>query len=233
MAGDPERADAGDEEMAEAGSGGSDGSSGSDSDFEELTISPEDTELLMKLEQQLQDNPSLYDSHVQVGCGHPWCCSSGAAASSQSRVSHLGRCARPFLSRLPCRACRMCAVHRGTAALQDGLTAARSAPGDACRLPSHRSPVVSGAARATGTHHLPPVSQQCGANDSALLGLPAQFLTRHAHAATVNHAARRFDWLSDEIEGLSEAEDVPRIEALMDEAVQDYLSVPLWVQYLE
>ena len=58
--------EAGDEEMEEAGSDSS-GSSDSDSDFEELNISPEDTKLLMKLEQQLHDNPGLYDSHVQVG----------------------------------------------------------------------------------------------------------------------------------------------------------------------
>ena len=59
----PDRApEAGDEEMGEADSG----SSSSDSEFEELTVGPEDAMLLMKLEQQLQDNPSLYDSHVQV-----------------------------------------------------------------------------------------------------------------------------------------------------------------------
>ncbi len=66
MAEDAEHVDA---EMAEAdvgGSGSDDDSDSSGSDFEELTISPEDTQLLMKLEQQLQDNPSLYDSHVQV-----------------------------------------------------------------------------------------------------------------------------------------------------------------------
>lgn len=57
-------AEAADEEMAEADSSGD--SSSSDSDFEELTISAEDTKMLMQLEQQLQDNPNLYDSHVQV-----------------------------------------------------------------------------------------------------------------------------------------------------------------------
>ncbi len=45
--------------------------------------------------------------------------------------------------------------------------------------------------------------------------------------------ARRFDWLSDEIEGLSDADDIPRIEGLMEAAVADYLSIPLWVQLLE
>ena len=72
MAGDQEPAEARDAEMAEASSGGDDGSSGgsdSDSEFEELDISAEDSALLMKLEQQLQDNPSLYDSHVQVRGG--------------------------------------------------------------------------------------------------------------------------------------------------------------------
>ena len=45
--------------------------------------------------------------------------------------------------------------------------------------------------------------------------------------------ARRFDWLSDEIEGLKDADDIPRIQGLMGAAVGDYLSIPLWVQYLE
>lgn len=45
--------------------------------------------------------------------------------------------------------------------------------------------------------------------------------------------ARRFDWLSDEIEGLKDADDIPRIQGLMEAAVGDYLSIPLWVQYLE
>lgn len=43
----------------------------------------------------------------------------------------------------------------------------------------------------------------------------------------------RFDWLSDEVEGLADADDVARVEALWEAAVGDYLSVPLWVQYLE
>eukprot|EP00887_Chlorella_sp_A99_P001390 scaffold8.g1390.t1 len=41
------------------------------------------------------------------------------------------------------------------------------------------------------------------------------------------------DWLSDEIDAVASAEDIPRLEALFDAAVGDYLSVPLWVQYLE
>lgn len=59
----------GDEEMAEASSD----SGSSDSDFEELDISPEDTRLLLKLEQQLKENPNVYDSHVQVR-HHRRCC---------------------------------------------------------------------------------------------------------------------------------------------------------------
>lgn len=44
----------------------------------------------------------------------------------------------------------------------------------------------------------------------------------------------RFDWLSDEVEALANGEtDVPAVEALMEAAVADYLSIPLWVQYLE
>lgn len=44
----------------------SDPGSDSDSDFEEVDASPEDMDLLMKLETELQSNPNLYDSHVQV-----------------------------------------------------------------------------------------------------------------------------------------------------------------------
>jgi hypothetical protein len=47
------------------------------------------------------------------------------------------------------------------------------------------------------------------------------------------NAIGRFDWLSDEIEGIEDAEDVGRIRTLMAEAVRDYLSIPLWAQYLE
>lgn len=38
----------------------------SDSDFEEVTASAEDMDLMMQLETDLQTNPNLYDSHVQV-----------------------------------------------------------------------------------------------------------------------------------------------------------------------
>jgi hypothetical protein len=43
----------------------------------------------------------------------------------------------------------------------------------------------------------------------------------------------RIDWLSDEIEGVAEPEDVAKVEGLFEEAVQDYLSIGLWQQYLE
>ena len=65
-----EAIEAGDEEMEEVDSGDS---SSSDSDFEELEVSEEDSRLLMKLEQQLEQNPNLYDAHVQVrhACRRP------------------------------------------------------------------------------------------------------------------------------------------------------------------
>jgi hypothetical protein len=81
----PDRApEAGDEEMGEADSG----SSSSDSEFEELTVGPEDAMLLMKLEQQLQDNPSLYDSHVQVCPPLP----AAAAARRRCCAGYAGCC---------------------------------------------------------------------------------------------------------------------------------------------
>ncbi len=73
MADDQERAAAAaaaaDEDMADASSDGS----SSDSDFEEIELSPEDAKLLMKLEQQLAANPNLYDSHVQVSARRRRC----------------------------------------------------------------------------------------------------------------------------------------------------------------
>lgn len=45
----------------------------SDSDFEEVEASPEDMELMMQLETDLQANPNLYDSHVQVSVTLPVC----------------------------------------------------------------------------------------------------------------------------------------------------------------
>lgn len=44
----------------------SDPGSDSDSDFEEVDASPEDMDLLTQLETDLQSNPNLYDSHIQV-----------------------------------------------------------------------------------------------------------------------------------------------------------------------
>ena len=41
------------------------------------------------------------------------------------------------------------------------------------------------------------------------------------------------EWLGDEAEAVEGEEDVARVEALFGEAVQDYLSIPLWAQYLE
>lgn len=40
------------------------------------------------------------------------------------------------------------------------------------------------------------------------------------------------DWVGDELEGVAGEEDIPRLEQLMEKAVGDYLSVPLWLQYL-
>lgn len=62
---------------------------------------------------------------------------------------------------------------------------------------------------------------------------PPACCARACSTACVPAPACRFDWLSDEIEGISDADDVARVLALMEEAVQDYLSVPLWAQYLE
>lgn len=38
----------------------------SDSEFEEVEATPEDMDALTQLETDLQTNPNLYDSHVQV-----------------------------------------------------------------------------------------------------------------------------------------------------------------------
>ena len=108
-------------------------------------MGPEDAKLLMKLEQQLQDNPSLYDSHVQVR----------PPPLAAAAWRHRCRLLAPLLRRL-CRLLLLlltrsqhpsshctAAVHRGAAALQDGVPPARGAPGDARRLPPHRGPLVS------------------------------------------------------------------------------------------
>ena len=43
-----------------------DGSSDSESDFEEVEVSEEDMETISKLETELEANPNLYDKHVEV-----------------------------------------------------------------------------------------------------------------------------------------------------------------------
>ena len=43
-----------------------DGSSDSESDFEEVEVSEEDMETISKLESELEANPNLYDKHVEV-----------------------------------------------------------------------------------------------------------------------------------------------------------------------
>jgi hypothetical protein len=53
------------------------------------------------------------------------------------------------------------------------------------------------------------------------------------HAAFPLTEALWLAWLSDEMDGVASAEDIARLEALMSEATADYLSVPLWAQYLE
>lgn len=40
------------------------------------------------------------------------------------------------------------------------------------------------------------------------------------------------DWVGDELEGVAGEEDIPRLRALLEEAVGDYLSIPLWLQLL-
>ncbi len=40
------------------------------------------------------------------------------------------------------------------------------------------------------------------------------------------------EWLDDELAGPRTAADQARIEALFDLAVQDYLSIPIWLRYL-
>ncbi|KAL4858071.1 Squamous cell carcinoma antigen recognized by T-cells 3 [Chlorella vulgaris] len=53
------------------------------------------------------------------------------------------------------------------------------------------------------------------------------------HAAFPLTEALWLAWLSDETDGVASAEDIARLEALMSEATVDYLSIPLWAQYLE
>jgi hypothetical protein len=41
------------------------------------------------------------------------------------------------------------------------------------------------------------------------------------------------DWISDALDVLDGPDDIPAIEELFSKAVKDYLSIELWVQYLE
>lgn len=41
------------------------------------------------------------------------------------------------------------------------------------------------------------------------------------------------DWITDELEAITGEEDIPKIEALLAEAQNDYLSIALWTQRLE
>ena len=109
----------------------------------------------------------------------------------------------------------------------------------------HAPPVCSGAAAAAARAACRRINrlsshrtylqrrQWCPVVASARLCFQLYACTRLAAYRTSCQPRRRFDWLSDEIEGISDADDVARTLALMGEAVQDYLSVPLWMQYLE
>ena len=54
-----------------------DESDSSGSDFEDVQISEKDMAALVKLEQQLENNPASYDTHLQVQLSHIRCPSSG------------------------------------------------------------------------------------------------------------------------------------------------------------
>jgi squamous cell carcinoma antigen recognized by T-cells 3 len=41
------------------------------------------------------------------------------------------------------------------------------------------------------------------------------------------------DWINDEMDSLTEPEDVSRVRGLFEAAVEEYLSVTLWESYLE
>lgn len=41
------------------------------------------------------------------------------------------------------------------------------------------------------------------------------------------------DWVNDELEHVTSAEDFAYIKNLFQRAVEDYLSIELWAQYLE
>lgn len=53
-------------DAALAGVTSDDDDSSSDSDFQEVEISEQDMMLVMNLEAQLEQNPNLYDTHIQV-----------------------------------------------------------------------------------------------------------------------------------------------------------------------
>jgi hypothetical protein len=56
---------------------------------------------------------------------------------------------------------------------------------------------------------------------------------RAMHARFPLTEALWFDWVADELAAVEGPEDVPRIAAMFEDAVKDYLSIGLWCQYLE
>lgn len=42
-----------------------------------------------------------------------------------------------------------------------------------------------------------------------------------------------FDWINDELEDVSDADDIPRLQELFETAVKDYFSLAIWLQYVE
>lgn len=136
MAGKAEEPPTSDVEMAEAA--GSD-SSDSDSDFEEVDISPEDTKLLMRLEQALQDNPNLYDSHVQASGAEGRRGATAAAGAAVALRQHaLLSCHDPHLA---------VAAQRGFALPCACKDLHELQPLPPCILPSHSTLKYCGAAK--------------------------------------------------------------------------------------
>lgn len=41
------------------------------------------------------------------------------------------------------------------------------------------------------------------------------------------------DWITDELDAITGEEDIPKLEALLEESHKDYLSIALWIQHLE
>lgn len=168
---------AGDAEMAEAS-----GESSSGSDFEELDVSAEDAALLMRLEQALADNPTLYDSHVQVRRRRrrpvppaALVCVLSCCAACFQHLLKLGRISDRviILTRCSHLACPLNAVHRSAAALQDGGAAAGGSAGHARCLPAHRGAVVSEAAGGVVQHQQPGAA---GGSSSVLLHLQGDWV---------------------------------------------------------